>query len=80
MTAAAHLVLLAGGAGGFDEFLEDSEAHQSDVLHHHWGLNVHCHQEQTESCASRAEEEDELTCSIPTQIHTIHTEQYQCLL
>lgn len=43
-----YLVFLAGGGRRFDEFLQDPQAHQCNVFHHHRGLYIHRHQEQTQ--------------------------------
>lgn len=43
-----HLVLLAGGSRGLDQLLQDSQTHESDVLHHYRSLYIHRHEEQTE--------------------------------
>lgn len=43
-----YLVLLASGSRGLDQLLQDSQAHESDVLHHYRRLYIHRHQEQTE--------------------------------
>lgn len=45
-----HLVFLAGGSRGLDQLLQDSQAHESDVLHHDRRLYVDRHEEQAEGC------------------------------
>lgn len=49
ITQYSHLVLLASGGRGFDQLLQDFQAHESDVLHHNRSLDVNRHEEQTKS-------------------------------
>lgn len=44
-----YLVLLAGRRRGFDQLLQDPQAHERDVLDDHGGLDVHSHEEEAES-------------------------------
>lgn len=48
-TRCIYLVFLARGSRGLDQLLQDSQAHESDVLHYYRRLDVHRHKEQTES-------------------------------
>lgn len=43
-----YLVFLAGGSRGFDQLLQDSQAHEGDVFHHDRRLYVDRHEEQAE--------------------------------
>lgn len=48
-----YLILLASGSRGLDQLLQDSQAHESDVLHYYRCLYVHRHKEQTESLMNK---------------------------
>lgn len=45
-----YLVFLAGWSRRLDELLKDAQAHEGDVFNNHRSLDVHCHEEEAESC------------------------------
>lgn len=49
-----YLVLLAGGSRWLNQLLQDSQAHEGDVLNHHGGLDVHGHEEKAERWERKA--------------------------
>lgn len=46
---AQYLVLFAGWSRWFNQLLQDPQAHEGNVLNNHRSLNVHRHEEKTES-------------------------------